>query len=187
MYHSLPLCPSANRGGQRYEVVVKADAIPQDYWIRAVPQLSCFNINAQAYNIRGIVRYDKDSQQDPETQSFDFQDKCVEEDSTNLVPYLKKNVDAPKDSAETGFEVGLVPVPWKPGKPTTVFQWTVNTNHYQPNSSAPTILEVERDVNVTLPKGYAVTELDSVDQWTYFVIQSLLPGIFLPIPIPRFK
>ena len=183
-YHFLPsFCPPPHllTGlGQRYDIVVEANAAPKDYWIRAVPQLSCLNLNTQAYDIRAIARYNKDSQKDPDTQSFNIQDQCADEDSKNLTPHLKQNVDAP-NGAEKRFEVGLAPALGKPGEPPVVFQWTVNINHYQPNSSAPTILEVERDVNVMLPKGYAVTELNSADRWVYFVIQSLLPSIFLPI------
>ena len=101
----------------------------------------------------------------------------MEEDPKRLVPHLKIDVPAPKSGAEQGFEVGLAPVIGGNGQPPLVFEWTVNNSLYFPNSSAPTILEVERDVGVQLPKGYSVTEVNSVNEWVYFVIQSFLPSI----------
>jgi hypothetical protein len=154
-----PFTPVLTYQLQRYEVIVEANAVPGNYWMRSVPQLTCLNLNSQQYNIRGIIRYDSTSTTDPTSQSWNIQDQCADEDSKNLVPHVVENVGEPEEGKK-GFEVGLAPVIGEKGKPFLAFHWTVNSNHYRPNTSAPTTLLIGEDVNSNIPKGYSVTELN---------------------------
>ncbi|RPA99061.1 laccase 2 [Choiromyces venosus 120613-1] len=154
--------------GQRYDVIVEADAVPGDYWMRAVPQLSCFTTNTQQYNIRGIVRYDSTSTADPKSSSWSITDQCQEEDPKNLVPIFEDNVG----SAELDKDFQLSLSPASTGGVLPVFQWTVNNNHYNPNTSAPTIMLINSNPKVEVPDSYSPAEVTSTDGWTYFVIQT---------------
>ncbi|KAG0641401.1 laccase 2 [Tuber brumale] len=156
--------------GQRYDVIVEATATSGNYWMRAVPQLSCFTMNSQQYNIRGIVRYNS-STSDPTSSSWSITDQCEEEDFHNLSPIVEDNVGSADSSRD--FRLSLSPA--NTGGTLPAIQWTVNNNHYNPNTSAPTIMLINDNRDVTVPKSYSPTEVTSTDGWTYFVIQSLLP------------
>ncbi|PWW73655.1 laccase 2 [Tuber magnatum] len=155
--------------GQRYDVIVEANADPDDFWMRAVPQLSCFTMNSQQYNIRGIVRYDS-STLDPTSSSWSITDQCEEEEEDNLVPIVKDNVGSA--NSEEDFQLSLSPA--STGGKLPAFQWTVNNNHYNPNTSAPTMMPINSYGGVTIPEPYSPTEVTAIDGWTYFIIQSLL-------------
>ena len=75
-------------------MIVTADqaAVATDFWMRAIPQVACSS-NANTDNIKGIVHYGT-STGTPSTTEYSYVDDCVDEDLTNLVPYLSKTVSA---------------------------------------------------------------------------------------------
>jgi hypothetical protein len=139
--------------------------------MHAVPQLSCFTQNSQQYNIRGIVRYSSTSTADPTSNSWTITDQCADESSSNLVPVVVENVG--DEDVETSLELSLLPAIG--GSQLLAFQWTVNTQHYSPNTSEPTILLIKDNQAVSSPSDYSVQEITGANKWVYFIIQSLLP------------
>jgi hypothetical protein len=76
--------------GQRYDVIVTADqaSIASDFWMRAIPQISCSD-NDSVDNIKGIVHYGS-STSTPTTLGYAYTDECLDE--TNLIPFVSKTV-----------------------------------------------------------------------------------------------
>ena len=72
--------------GQRYDVIVEANAAPGDYWLRGGFVSACIP-NGAPGNITGIVRYNKDSTKIPTTVSTVVQvNDCIDEPAASLVP-----------------------------------------------------------------------------------------------------
>lgn len=148
--------------GQRYDVIVTASETSGDYWMRAIPQESCSD-NDNVDNILGIVRYDSSSTADPTTTAYTTTDSCDDEAIASLVPYLTYDVSTTytveEDEAVT---IGFVnkAVRWYMGGTSFVSEWDY-----------PTVLAVAEG-NDTFTSDEHVIELDTADDWVYFVIQT---------------
>lgn len=147
--------------GQRYDIIVTANATADNYWLRAIAQTACSD-NANPQNIKGIVRYDSSSTTDPTSIAWESAstDDCEDEDMTDLVPYL---AIAASDSAEVDddFDVlintsGL----WLMGNDSFVSQWDY-----------PTVLQAYEG-NDTWGAAQEVYQLPDADTWVYWVIQT---------------
>lgn len=92
--------------GQRYDIVVTMDQedMADDFWLRAIPQAACSD-NDSSNNIKAIIHYGS-SNSTPTTSAYSFTDECVDEDLTDLVPYLAKDADSSYWSNETVATVG---------------------------------------------------------------------------------
>lgn len=78
--------------GQRYDIIVEANAPPGDYWLRSGFISSCI-LNGAPENITGIVRYDASSTNTPTSVSTVIRSGlCDDEPAVNLVPWLPVNV-----------------------------------------------------------------------------------------------
>lgn len=91
--------------GQRYDIVVNASESSGDFWMRAIPQTSCSE-NDSADNIKGIIRYDSSSTDDPTTSAYTYTDSCDDEDMANLVPYLAVVADEGSLAEDSAVTVG---------------------------------------------------------------------------------
>lgn len=115
--------------GQRYDVIVLADQedVADSFWMRAIPQIACSN-NDNTDNIKGIVYYGT-STTTPNTTAYAYTDACVDEDSSDLVPYL--SLDA-SDSSWSADEVVTV------GKNSDdFFRWYLNASTMEVNWEDP--------------------------------------------------
>jgi hypothetical protein len=135
--------------GQRYDIIVEANAEVRDYWLRAGWQSACSTIK-NAANITGIVRYDASSTVDPVTTSdVIISDNCADEPLENLVPYLAMNVgnfsEVTKETLGFVFE--------------SYFMWTINTSSLYMNWSDPTTLRVLHGLDV-FPTEYNVVSVE---------------------------
>lgn len=89
----VPIVPYETDGvlvnmGQRYDVIVEANAEPGDYWLRSGFVSSCIT-NGAAENITGIVRYNEHSTKTPTSVSTVVEiNTCLDEPAENLVPWL---------------------------------------------------------------------------------------------------
>jgi FtsP/CotA-like multicopper oxidase with cupredoxin domain len=89
--------------GQRYDIIVEANATVGNYWMRAIYQTACNqNDNDNKDNILGIWRYDgADTTADPTTtKSTTITNSCGDEAYSKLVPWLSIDVG---DSALTDY------------------------------------------------------------------------------------
>lgn len=74
--------------GQRYDVIVEANAAPGDYWMRSGFVSSCIP-NGAPENITGIVRYNKGSTKIPTSVSTVVRSGfCLDEPAASLVPWV---------------------------------------------------------------------------------------------------
>ena len=103
--------------GQRYDIIIEANATPGDYWLRAGWQTACA-ANGNAGGITGIIRYDNSSTSDPTTTGLSVDTFCGDEALANLVPHVALNVGnyGPMTIEELGFSFG------------SYFEWTVNSS-----------------------------------------------------------
>lgn len=74
------------------------------FWMRAIPQIACSN-NDNTDNIKGIVYYGT-STDTPDTTAYSYTDACVDEDSSDLVPYLALDASDSSWSADEVVTVG---------------------------------------------------------------------------------
>ncbi|OCK79607.1 multicopper oxidase [Lepidopterella palustris CBS 459.81] len=155
--------------GQRYDIIVEADQDTADYWMRAIPQAECSN-NLDSDNIRAIVRYDSTSTSDPTTTAYDYTDDCIDEDSSNLVPYLSQTVTSPTGDDLT-VAIGR--------NSANLFRWQIGTESFQVEWDDPTILQVYEG-NTTWSDEECVYNLSTADEWVYFVIET---SVKVPHPI----
>ncbi|KAF8858876.1 hypothetical protein BDZ45DRAFT_704516 [Acephala macrosclerotiorum] len=159
--------------GQRYDLIVEADAATGDYWMRAGWITAC-STNDNPDGMTGIVRYDSSSTADPTTTSdVTIGSNCGDEPLANLVPYLAMNVGNISEVTEESLSFTF----------SSYFTWTINSSSLYMNWSDPTIIRIYEDEPIW-PTAYNVVPLtaDSNDEWTVYVIQDL-SGIGLYHPI----
>lgn len=119
--------------GQRYDVIVEANATPGDYWIRSGWNLNCAN-NRNAANITGIVRYDASSTADPQSESnVVASTSCLGEPIAKASPHLKLDVEnigggVVLEDLSTDFD--------------DYFKWTINTSSLLIDWSDPTMGQI---------------------------------------------
>lgn len=108
--------------GQRYDVIVKANQKPGNYWMRSIPQITC-GATEMTVNITGIVTYDNIAVADPKTKAYEYVDNCDDVPTKDLVPYVALNAGAPKTTKV--MEVGLDRNPVN-----SFFRWKLNNNTF---------------------------------------------------------
>ncbi|KAH8666935.1 putative extracellular dihydrogeodin oxidase/laccase [Xylariales sp. PMI_506] len=152
--------------GQRYDIIVTANATSDNYWLRAIAQNSCSK-SAVPYNVTGIVRYDSTSTADPESVAWASAsvDDCDDEEMSLLVPVLALPAASSADAiAEEDFEANLISgakgVTWSLGAVSFVNQWDY-----------PTALQLSEG-NTSWAPQQEVIVLDEADKWVYFVIEN---------------
>ncbi|KAI0974207.1 multicopper oxidase [Xylaria arbuscula] len=149
--------------GQRYEVIVKADQDPGNYWIRAIPQITCSS-NAMTLNITGILTYDDLPVVEPTSNPFGYNDSCNDESPSDLVPYVSLDVGAATD--QEVYDLGLATVGG-------FFKWTLNDNTFLSEWGQPTLEKVLTPGSVFSDSENIIT-LNETNTWTYLVIESQL-------------
>ncbi|KAH9213418.1 laccase precursor [Leptodontidium sp. 2 PMI_412] len=177
----VPLVPYATDSvvismGQRYDVIVEANAATNDYWLRAGWITAC-STNANPDGITGIVRYDSTSTADPTTTSTVVaSSNCGDEPIASLVPHLAMNVGNFSSSAVTKEELSFAFGDH--------FTWTINTTTLLLDWTNPTMLRVFNGESI-FPTEYNVepVEITTADPtWAIYVIQDLTGfGITHPI------
>jgi hypothetical protein len=190
--------------GQRYDLIVEADAATDDYWMRAGWITAC-STNENAANITGIVRYDSSSTAEPTTTStVTTTSNCGDEPIASLVPYLAMDVGTFSQTTEEDlsfqftdylqvnasiliccFGAGprALPLSSDSWKVLTRLQWTINSSSLYLNWSDPTIIKIFNEESI-FPTDYNVVPLtaDTDDEWTLYVIQDLSGfGLYHPI------
>jgi hypothetical protein len=152
--------------GQRYDIIVTADqvGVASDFWMRAIPQGSCGETQ-NADNVKGILHYGS-SNGTPTTTGFDYVDGCVDEDYSNLIPYLSKTVGADSYSADEDVVVAL--------NADNLFKWYLNSTTFVSDWANPTALQVSSGVT-TFGASEAIISLPEANKWMYIVVQTEIP------------
>ncbi|KAI9359651.1 laccase [Zopfochytrium polystomum] len=145
--------------GQRYDIVFTANQTASNYWIRAIPQLSCTN-NKNQNGIKGILRYSTASNltADPTTTAYTYTDNCGDQ-TMSLTPKLTKTISASSATAS-----GSVPVTFSQQK------WYINGKTQVIDWANPSLGMVEAQ-NTSYPSAFNVISLSGTSSdWAYFVI-----------------
>jgi FtsP/CotA-like multicopper oxidase with cupredoxin domain len=138
--------------GQRYDIIVEANAASGDYWLRGGWQSACAP-NNNPNNFNGIVRYDAKSTAVPTTTGITVGDSCGDEPLASLVPYSP--LDLGSDYVLVEEEVGIALKGY--------LQWTLNSSSLYLNWSSPTNERVfNRDQ--TFPTGYNILSVEARTQ-----------------------
>ncbi|KAL1861180.1 hypothetical protein Plec18167_002884 [Paecilomyces lecythidis] len=149
--------------GQRYDVIVTAkDLTSGDFWLRAIPQQACSETDA-VDNVKGIIRYDNSSTADPTTSAYSYQDSCLDEESSNLVPYLAMDVSDDyefHDDETAGVQVT-----------DNALLWTMNKTSFRTEWEYPTLMQVAEGNDTWTTKQHVI-ELPEADKWVYIVVHS---------------
>lgn len=179
--------------GQRYDVIVEANAPPGDYWLRSGFEPLCIPNGAGANNISAIVRYDNTSTADPTSSSVDGAilgwDLCVDEQPTNLEPWVP--VDLDMANVVAGIQTESI-VPYRENN--TYIRWSINDGSFMwVNWSNPALGDViTGDLN-GIPttdnifqvgsNSSAKSTLRNETEWIVLVIEDRTPftGISHPI------
>ncbi|KAJ9224552.1 CAZyme family AA1 [Paecilomyces variotii] len=157
--------------GQRYDVIVTADQsdVADNFWMRAIPQEACSD-NDSTDNIKGIVYYG-DSPSTPTTTGYSYTDSCDDEDLSNLVPVVSKDVSTGTWQDLEDVTVGT--------NSESLFRWYLNETTFQVEWNDPTLLKLYNNItNFTTSSG--VIKLPDANKWAYIVIQTTLA---VPHPI----
>ncbi|KAB8230045.1 multicopper oxidase-domain-containing protein [Aspergillus alliaceus] len=167
--------------GQRYDVIVEANAPPGDYWLRGGWVKSCQGVaNDHPESATGIVRYDTASTRDPtSTTSLVAPLTCNDELQSNLVPYLKLDVGRITETTVEDINVRLTHA--------ALFQWTINSSSLVLDWNKPTLKQIF-DEEPIFPTPYNVVEVDKKnsgkDEWAVLVIENKATTFFGGIAHP---
>ncbi|KAJ5635585.1 CAZyme family AA1 [Penicillium longicatenatum] len=152
--------------GQRYDVIVTANQnhVADSFWMRALPGSLC-SANNQSENIRGIVYYGKTAKI-PTTTAFHTTSDCLDEPLASLVPWVKKNVEAPAYDNSTDVNV------FKNAE--NLFRWEFNTTSLNVSWTDPTLLNIYNN-KMDFSDTSGIVELPGKNQWVYFMINTTIP------------
>lgn len=144
-------------------MIVEANAAVGNYWFRATVQTTCSAYNAQALDIKGIVRYTgATSTGDPTTAAGIMTDDCLDEPLASLVPVVVKPITKINLSTAQDVQVGI--------EITTVFKWVLNGISAKIDWASPTLLRLLE--NQTYPNDYHVLSLPDANQVRTYLIRS---------------
>ncbi|KAH8653576.1 putative extracellular dihydrogeodin oxidase/laccase [Xylariales sp. PMI_506] len=151
--------------GQRYDIIVTANATAGDYWMRAIIQTTCSK-NDNPDNVLGIVRYDSSSTEDPTSTAWASAaiDDCDDEDMSLLVPYLVVPASSTPDFTDN-FVVQLT------SGAESVTYWEMGSNAFLNQWDYPSVLQAYEG-NDTWTAQQETYAFPDADQWVYWIIQT---------------
>ena len=141
-------------------MIVNASEATGNYWMRAIPQVTCSN-NDNVDGILGIIRYDKTSTANPTTTGYNYTDSCDDVPLASLVPYFPLDAGSAtieEDLAVTVAEASDGIIYWYVANSTMGLDW-----------SDPTLLQVYENVT-TFRASENVYEVAEGD-WTYIILE----------------
>jgi hypothetical protein len=134
--------------GQRYDIIVEANAIPGDYWLRSGFIDYCIP-NGASKNMTAIIRYKKDSTAEPTSVSTMAKiETCLDEPAERVLPWVPVNVPNIKGGIThenvTGEYFQGKFLRWSFNQPSGGFMWT--------NWSQPALGDVFNDKISAIPR-----------------------------------
>jgi FtsP/CotA-like multicopper oxidase with cupredoxin domain len=151
--------------GQRYDIIVKANAAVDNYWLRAGWVDLC-SANQNSEDITAIIRYNANSTDLPNSNSTVTKvPTCNDEDMANLVPHLAMNVAANLATDVEEDSLGFVFDDY--------FKWQLNGSSLLLDWNDPTTLKVFNNESIW-PTDYNVHALENggdPESWAVYVIE----------------
>ena len=161
--------------GQRYDVIVEANAPPASYSIRAIPQPECSE-NQNPYDIKGIVHYSNVYPSYPTSNGHDFPNDCDDMKASDLVPYVPLNPG-------TKTYYGELPATVSHQNGTHIIRWYLYNSTMQVDWTTPTLRSFASEPgaqHAPLQTGNNSVPLSAANVWVEVVIEANLP---VPHPI----
>ncbi|EME88044.1 uncharacterized protein MYCFIDRAFT_28515 [Pseudocercospora fijiensis CIRAD86] len=163
--------------GQRYDLIMTADQIPGNYWMRADNQDSCAKIT-HSTNIKGIVSYFGAAANGPlatpTSTGYTYTNECIDEPLASLVPIVPLTV-GPK-TQEINETVAIA----GNGATPNLYKWTLSGTTFQSQWGDPTLSAILRNGSVPEYSGNLAITVPKLKEWVYVLIDSPVP---LPHPI----
>lgn len=158
--------------GQRYDVLVKADQKPGDYWMRSDNQQSCAKLH-NSRDIKGIVHY-AGFTGTPNTVSREYEDDCIDEPYEKLVPVAPMYAGPQTSEIHKNVLIGEGP------NTPNLFKWTLDGNTFQSQWGDPTLGGIYWNDTIPSYSGNLAIEVPKLKEWVYIIVESPVP---LPHPI----
>lgn len=158
--------------GQRYNILVKADQAPGDYWMRSDNQQSCAQLH-NSRDIKGIVHY-AGCTGTPNTVSRNYTDECIDEPYDKLVPVAPLYAGAEESEIHKNILVGAGP------QTPNLFKWSLDGLTFQSQWGDATLPEVFFNDTVPPYSGQLAIEVPRLHEWVFVIVESPVP---LPHPI----
>ncbi|KAI6380858.1 hypothetical protein MCOR25_001527 [Pyricularia grisea] len=171
---------------QRYDIIVEANATPDNYWLRSGIDCSpASDGDSLRGNATAIVRYDANSTADP-TSVIDVTHSgaCDDEALSDLVPHL--SLDVGSITGNSTQTLGFSPTGDSLGH--NWFQWTLNSSSLVLNWSEP-VLKKSLENTPIFPTPYNIVRADksssvgNITQWFGLIIDGSSLAIQLDHPI----
>ena len=160
--------------GQRYDLILKADQTPGDYWMRADNQQPCGQL--KNLDIKGIVHYAEGPNATPDinTPPLQYTETCLDEPMASLVPIVPWSAGS-QDQTITE-DVVIAPQNGNPN----LFKWTLSGTTFYAEWENPTLQSILDDGTVPDTSGNLAIEVPNLGEWVYVIIETPIP---LPHPI----
>lgn len=160
--------------GQRYDIIVEANATPGNYWLRAMFGASCAKgLNTGTGDIaNGIITYSNAPNALPTSQmAIAHSDDCYDEPASSLIPIVPLPVDSLAfASASTSLAIQGQRLT---SASDTVFTWTLGGISEVVDWSNPTLGLSVGGVTTFDTQKHVVT-LNNPNAWVYWVYQNSL-------------
>ncbi|KAH7083069.1 multicopper oxidase-domain-containing protein [Paraphoma chrysanthemicola] len=153
--------------GQRYNVLVKANRKPGDYWMRADNQEAC-SANTQSLDIKGIIRYARAASTTsvPTSTAYNYTGECVDEPLASLVPTAKLNA-FPSDTSISKDVAAIVK--------DNLFKWYLSGTTFFSRWEDPTLVRIIANNTAPTYSGNLILDLPKMGEWVYIIVQSSIP------------
>lgn len=158
--------------GQRYNILVKADAIPGNYWMRSDNQNACAQLT-NSRDIKGIVHY-SGFNGNPTSTAKNYTDECIDEPYNKLVPYAPMTAGPEDSEIHKTIVIGAGP------NTPTLFKWTLDGTTFQSQWGDGTLPHIYKNGSVPTYSGNLAIEVPNLHEWVYIIVESPIP---LPHPI----
>ncbi|KAI1825126.1 multicopper oxidase [Xylaria intraflava] len=156
--------------GQRYDVIVEANQLAQDYWIRTVPATACdgFSTENPPDNRTGILRYDAQSTALPTTaRQENLDDTCQDVSPTLLNPIMHPQNNVTRDTFHVQLQNESDDALGPPGFPYA--HWFLGDQPLWLDFGKPTILNVESSI---ANPNYTVVPEDFDQGYIYLIVDA---------------
>jgi FtsP/CotA-like multicopper oxidase with cupredoxin domain len=158
--------------GQRYNILVKADQKPGDYWMRSDNQQACAQLH-NSRDIKGVVHYNGFTGT-PNTISRNYTDECIDEPYDKLIPVAPLYAGAETSEIHKNVLVGEGP------NTPNLYKWTLDGNTFQSQWGDPTLGGIYWNDTIPSYSGNLAIEVPKLKEWVYIIVES---PVALPHPI----
>jgi FtsP/CotA-like multicopper oxidase with cupredoxin domain len=157
--------------GQRYDVVVEANAASGDYWLRGGWGTAC-DLNGSPDDLTAIVRYDASSTAAPTSvSSVTASNTCLDESLSNLVPALALDVTQTLSPLAESLNISV----GQDSIGQAILQWTFNGSSLDLDWGNPTLQTVFAGGS-SFPADYNVVPVTGdASEWAVLVIKNESP------------